>query len=273
MRIFVISDIHFEFHDEAWLPLLPDEQDFDVLVLAGDIGTAEHALAGVDRLLNHYSQVPIILVLGNHEYYHDNLISINNRFRSHFKSYKRVHLLEEDVVEINGFRFLGCVFWSDFTVMGPTVEQVLLERLDEHIGDFRLIDEDDPSNRGEAPRKLTPVSMQAMHRKSFSWLNDKLSAGDVSKTIVITHFPPTLDARNDHFVESPVSAYFQANGLDLIKKYKPPLWLYGHNHYSRVDREDETLLVSNQWGYPSENTGYTVNCIVEYQSGEGWVIG
>ncbi len=272
MRIFVISDIHFEFHDEAWLPILPDEQDFDVLVLAGDIGSGEHAFTGVDRLLDHYSQVPIILVLGNHEYYHDNLKTVNGRFREHFKSYERIHLLEENAVEIDGFKFLGCVLWSDFTVMGPTVEQALLERVDEQIGDFRLIDEDDPGNPTEAPRKLSPATMQIMHRQSRSWLNQELARGDLSKTIVVTHFPPTRDTRNDHFVESSVSAYFQANGLDLIERYKPPLWLYGHNHYSRVDREGDTLLVSNQWGYPSENTGYSIGCIVEYGDEGKWLI-
>ncbi len=39
MKIFLISDIHFEFHNNVdWLPPLPDVNQFDVLVLAGDIG-------------------------------------------------------------------------------------------------------------------------------------------------------------------------------------------------------------------------------------------
>ena len=51
MKIFLTSDVHFEFHNKIdWLPSLPAGDQFDVLVLAGDIGHGPWLETGLRRL-------------------------------------------------------------------------------------------------------------------------------------------------------------------------------------------------------------------------------
>jgi|GEM_PF-5441020 len=69
MKIFLISDIHFEFQtSKDWQPELPSEENFDALVLEGDNGTGTSAFNGIERLLKHYHYLPILLLLGNHNF-------------------------------------------------------------------------------------------------------------------------------------------------------------------------------------------------------------
>ena len=67
MKLLIYSDLHLEFD----VPLLPrangEENDFDVVVLAGDI----HApgFRGVDWASRMFEGKPTIYVPGNHEFY------------------------------------------------------------------------------------------------------------------------------------------------------------------------------------------------------------
>ena len=96
MKIHLLNDLHIEFGD-----FVPPVADADVVILAGDIGVGLGALPWVDRC---FPDKPVIYVPGNHEYYrHDlNLIEALKH-----KAPDHVHVLDNDVVEINGVRFLG----------------------------------------------------------------------------------------------------------------------------------------------------------------------
>ena len=58
--------------------------------------------------------------------------------------------------------------------------------------------------------------------------------------------------RNPQFSIGPITAYFCANVDDIIDRYQPALWIYGHNHFSNDLQRGATRLVSNQMGYPRE---------------------
>ena len=62
MKILLISDIHFEFHNNVdWLPPLPDGNKFDFLVLAGNIGHGPWLATGLRRLRRHFPDKPITM--------------------------------------------------------------------------------------------------------------------------------------------------------------------------------------------------------------------
>ena len=61
MKLRILSDLHVEFEDFE-----PPPVDADVVVLAGDIHVRHH---GVDWARERFPGVPVLYVLGNHEYY------------------------------------------------------------------------------------------------------------------------------------------------------------------------------------------------------------
>lgn len=74
MKIFPISDIHFEFY-ALYSPLrcsvfAPYTGEADIVVAAGDIHTRGR---GPESLRKVYTDREIVLVSGNHEYYHSSL--------------------------------------------------------------------------------------------------------------------------------------------------------------------------------------------------------
>lgn len=114
--------------------------------------------------------------------------------------------------------------------------------------------------------KFEPKHAQERYLESRQWLKEELSQAEENKTVVVTHFPPALLLRHAEFEVDEITAYFQANCLDLLQQHKPKLWLYGHNHWSDDRKIGSTRCVSNQFGYPNEgntNKRYKTSLIIK----------
>lgn len=107
----MLSDIHIEREPYA----LPPDLDFDVLVAAGDISDdpkqAIEFLASIGK--------PVVMVAGNHDYWsedQEHLVDLHDRLKMLRKLAKgtQVHVLEMESIIIDGVRFLGSTFWTDY---------------------------------------------------------------------------------------------------------------------------------------------------------------
>ena len=68
--------------------------------------------------------------------------------------------------------------------------------------------------------------------------------------MVITHHAPVINP-NTKYRNSDLSPAFNSlDMLDVIEKYQPQLWVYGHTHECDRQTVGKTLIVSNQLGYP-----------------------
>jgi len=107
MKLHILSDLHTEFTDFS----APDT-GADVVILAGDIGVG---LAGIEWAARRFPQVPVIYVPGNHEFYgHD--IGLTEQLKAAVPV--DIHVLNNDTLELEGIRFLGCTLWTDFNLHG-----------------------------------------------------------------------------------------------------------------------------------------------------------
>lgn len=261
LRLFVASDMHFERRRDEALPPLPDEADFDVLVLAGDIGELPDAIMGIDRLLTLFPATPVVYVAGNHEFFCGHYLHILTALREVYQGHAQVNFLEMDALELFGYTFLGCTLWSGLNGLGPKAEAEMIDNGSSVIPDFSMIgygDRDDSNGF----RPLQPRDMQILHWRSARWLEARLKVSDTKRTIVVTHFPPIMECRHEGIAVDAPSVYFQADCEFLVRRYQPALWLYGHNHYSREDRYGKTRLVSNQLGYPGEGVAFSKEKII-----------
>lgn len=262
MKIALASDVHFEFHKNQpdWVPEIA--RGCDVIVLAGDISVGSKTLEAVERINRAHPESTIVWVAGNHEFYRCDVDSQINKFVEANMSCDRMHYLENSKVEIKGMTFLGCTLWTGFDGLGEADLPYAMRATQEAISDFTLI------QNGIAQAPFTPEDATERYWKSRAWLKRELSQLDATRTVVVTHFPPCREARNVYFEESLLSAYFQANCRDLIEKYQPAVWCYGHNHYSDGFRIGKTQVISNQLGYPGErfDTRYDPDKIIELPS-------
>ena len=256
MKIQFISDFHGECYPEPdWLPPLPDENECDVLVLAGDISSGGNTIAKVRDIAHAVPKTQVIFVSGNHDFYGVEISEQIQECRAAFELDDRVHFLENSSVTIGGVRFLGATLWSGFDVLGSSKLRSAMQVAGENISDFHLIEEHTPNGT----QRFTPVSMAKRYEESRHWLSEELKKGDLHKTVVVTHFPPCREARHPGFPEGLLTCYFVANCDDLVKQYQPAAWIYGHNHWSSDFNVGRCRMVSNQLGYPPES-GFIPGC-------------
>ena len=102
MRLHILSDLHRDLAGDVAIPNL----DADVVLLAGDIDGGFDSVRWAARTFTQ----PTLLVLGNHEIVPGNEEKLA-RFRELAKN-TIVTILENEAVELNGVRFLGCTLWA-----------------------------------------------------------------------------------------------------------------------------------------------------------------
>jgi predicted phosphodiesterase len=246
MKLGIASDIHMEIQRRIVAPYSLDltSPGVDVLILAGDIDCGSKLIDSIRELSLDLPDTDIIVVAGNHEYYHGHYDNLLREFRTNFAWDDRIHFLEKEAVEIGGYRFLGCTLWSGFDCLGER-RGVLAERMvQNNINDFCVIRRD--------TGVFVPRDIKGLYQESRAWLQDELAKGNPEKTVVISHFPPSRLLRHPAFPEDDMTTYFNANCDDLMQQFQPALWVYGHNHHSDDQVIHGVRCVSHQCGYPNE---------------------
>ena len=245
MRIALFSDLHLEFNKS----LVLNAPDCDLIVLAGDVGPVQVALEFAQRLA-HQEQVPVIYVPGNHEYYGQDLEQLNQYLKEWKDPAGLVQVLLERAVTIGGIRFVGTTLWTDFKLRGEEAAAMAIEAAEKFLPDFKLI------KRGTEVLRATDVV--ELHQQARQFLEEALAKP--VPTVVISHFAPHADCCAPQFIESPITPCFITDCQDLIERFQPLCWLFGHTHHSVDFQVGTTRIVANQHGYPHEvgrTSGYS----------------
>lgn len=237
MRIQIASDLHLEMHRgnypsaEYFWPVA----DRDVLVLAGDIGTHTNAL----RFIEDEARIsPVILIPGNHEYY-----SRHSRDETDFAwrqiagSISGLHYLVAEGVAIDGMRFWGAPWYSDFR---GRRDEGFLYWVRNSLNDF--------SPRFNDSGAWTVAKHLEEHARQTELL--RAQAGQVD--VVITHWPPTRHATAPRFKGDALNGYFVNDREDLVEEIGAHCWISGHVHDAYEAAVGQTWLVGNPAGYPNE---------------------
>jgi Icc-related predicted phosphoesterase len=135
LRIAAVSDVHYGKHSQGMLqPLFAQiAQRADVLVMPGDLtdyGLAEEARV-LARDLTASVKIPIVVVLGNHDYESDQSTEIASILGE-----AGVHVLDGDAVEIQGVGFAGVKgFAGGFGrgTLGPWGERAIKQFVQESV--------------------------------------------------------------------------------------------------------------------------------------------
>ena len=245
MIIQIASDLHLEALEPSHLPG-PDAfrpaADRDVLVLAGDIGTGTLARGFIERELE---RSPVIYVPGNHEYYgYQPRAVIEAGWRRLADGHDNLHYLIAEGVEIDGVRFWGAPWYSDLW------------------GDYARLCAEDPWRVARFQNYVLDF-----HRRcngAGEWTLSKHVAAHVEQTrllerqagrvdVMITHWPPTLEAIHPKFEGDEINPYFINDREDLVRAVGAKLWISGHTHEAYDYRIGRTRCIGNPTGYVGED--------------------
>lgn len=255
LKIQYASDLHTEFD---YRPIRKNDLVGDVMVLAGDIAGSTTGLRSYLKALS--GRVPLIVILGNHEFYGYELARGRNQYRNALGRDRDpyLHFLDDDEVIIGGVRFLGSTLWSDFKNQTQGEAAQAGYDYDGGLLDFRRI----------MKAEGTPIRWQDVlerYQESLNWLTSRLSEDFSGPTVVITHHAPSFLSDAPEFFGSPISGAFSSDLESLIERFSPEIWIHGHHHSSSDYRIGKTRILCNPFGYHGleTNVDWDPRCMVE----------
>jgi hypothetical protein len=217
LKLQLLSDLHLE--TEAFDP--EPVPGAELLVLAGDI---DATWAGLRRFA-HWP-VPVLFVPGNHEFDGRDVDAALAGLRAHCAGLG-IRLLQRETALIEAadgarVRFVCTVRWSDFDLYGAAGR----ERAMRAAGYFQRVMN---ASRGGAPFDAEAVRAEGLACRA--WLEAELAKpaqGRWDRTVVVTHFAPSLRSADPRYGRQPGTASFCNADDDLIPR--ADLWLHGHLH-------------------------------------------
>ena len=233
-----------------------------MLVLAGDIGSYQQdstltrmgiADFGLGRFANW--PCPVLFVPGNHEYDGQEFDAAHARLQEVCQRLGFIWL-EREVLTMDGIRFVGCTLWTDFdalTSAQPAANEVTIgQQLAARDKAFRAANFALKKNHaliGGQP--MLAEGVRALGLQSQAWLRQALSTSVDCKTVVITHFAPSLRSADPRYGINAGTAGF-CNALDDLLP-KAELWLHGHLHCPIDYTVGGCRVVANPLGYARKN--------------------
>ncbi|WP_366929464.1 metallophosphoesterase [Mesorhizobium sp.] len=246
----------------------------DAIVCAGDLCLAnalgDHAQALIERY-----ELPMVFVPGNHEFYSpgkfprskpsDHLV-IKQTAEASGSWQHRLYVLDDDVIELGGVRFVGGTLWTDFR-MDLADEADLPRRMlsaPSQLADFSLIRLGDGT-------LLTPQVMLGFHGLTRGYIERQLAIPFAGKTVVVTHHLPHPDCTPAVYRGWDTNHLFacskEAFGEILNSEVAPALWVCGHTHHANDLHVGRTRIVCNPHGYlrvKSEwNNGFRGDLVID----------
>jgi len=259
VNIQLLSDLHLESNPHFVPQSAPGA---DVLVLAGDIGSYQNdslltRMGIADFGLGRFASwpCPVVFLPGNHEYDGQEFDAAHARLREVCQRLGFIWL-EREVVMLQGVRFVGCTLWTDFdaltsahAVTSPvTIGQQLAAREKAcRAANFAL----KKNHALIAGQPMLAEGVRALGLQSQFWLRQALSVPAEGKTVVVTHFAPSLRSADPRYGINPGTAGF-CNALDDLLP-QAQLWLHGHLHCPVDYTANGCRVVANPLGYARKN--------------------
>jgi hypothetical protein len=217
MKLQLLSDLHLE--TESYHPQPAPQAE--LLVLAGDI---DSTWAGYERFAGW--PVPVLVVPGNHEADGRDIDQAWRGLQALCARLGFVWLEKSSWLHTSTAgqhtRFVATTRWSDFDTFGPA-QRERAQRAATYF--LRLM------NSSRAGKPLDADAVRELGLADRAWLQAELELapqGRWDKTVVVTHFAPSLRSADRRYGHQPGTASFCNADDDLLPR--ADLWLHGHLH-------------------------------------------
>ena len=283
MKIKLVSDLHLEFSDIN----IQNDQDYDVLILGGDIMIAQDLHDHIAADFNPYSagsftdltrkqervqrfrdffkrcsfQFPhVIYIMGNHEFYHGKFYAAIDYMREECAKYPNVYMLEQDMKIIDDVVFVGGTLWTDMNDRDP----LTMNAIKDLMNDFRIV-----RNDKREFAKMSALDVAIRHDKTLGYIKLIVQEHKDKRCVVVGHHAPSFKSVSEQYASQTLMNGGYASDLSEFIMDHPQikLWTHGHMHQPCDYVIGETRVVCNQRGYESdgysENSGWNPNIVLE----------
>jgi Icc-related predicted phosphoesterase len=283
MKIKLVSDLHLEFSDVN----IPNGEGCDVLILSGDIMTAQELhdhpepVSNIERAIIANSQgmgrrqqaaqrfrdflkrcsfqfPHVIYVAGNHEFYHGKFPDAIQYLRTECAKFSNVYFLEMDTKEIDGVTFVGSTLWTDMNRSDP----LTLHAIGDIMNDYHVV-----RNSEHGYTKLRPAHTAARHRQSLEYIKTVVEMDPSKKYVVVGHHAPSKLStkpkyKDDHIMNG---AYSSDLSEFILDHPQIKLWTHGHTHDTFDYVLGSTRIVCNPRGYEGyePDSGWDIKIVLE----------
>lgn len=254
MKFRLMSDLHLEFEDNIldYNPVPLQEDMETVLILAGDIAVGIDALPFIDAMAKRFYHV--IYVLGNHEYYHNEVNKLRKKW-ANADLPENVTFLDDAVTVIDGVRIVGGTLWTDF----DGEDWFAMNRAKDGMNDFYCVKiKEGTKETGYRKRRWLPMDAVRAHKETLFTITETVRVPHDGPTIVVTHHLPHPLCVDKEFANHPLNPAYMTN-LDMhIEEYDIDVWCHGHTHHSIDAEVHGTRILCNPRGYTPHdiNPGY-----------------
>lgn len=254
MKIRLLSDLHMEGFRYNY-----EYAGEDVVVLAGDIHTRNRHYELISQIPDH---VNIVMVAGNHEYYHSDMTTVNDFLSGLSEMRSNFHFLDNSSVQFGDVKFIGGTMWSDFGLWGEVAGHQAEKYASNVIRDFSCIEISHNTFPG-CLRSFTTTDCKELHKEWDDYVSRQFNATQRAgtKLVLLTHFCTSENSVHPRFADSPVNPYFTSNKEHMFEYCD--LVIHGHTHDSFDYVLNGARVVCNPKGYGNENPNFNPNLIIE----------
>ena len=255
MKLQLLSDLHLE--TEAFEPT--PAPGAELLVVAGDVDSRWDGLEAFRDW-----PVPVLFVAGNHEFDRRDVATAGEALKARCTSLGLEWLECESRVHVDAagrrIRFLGTTRWSDFDLFGSAGRASAM-RAGRYFA--KVMRATWHGEVFDAPR------VRELSLRCREWLAGELHRprGAWDRTVVVTHFAPSLRSADPRYGEQPGTASFCNDDADLLPF--ADLWLHGHLHcphdYTVDSPGGGTRVVCNPRGHEhkGETAAFEPHCLID----------
>ena len=279
MKIAICSDLHLEFETIV----LQNTEGADVLILSGDI-LVERDLDMYDRrqvelgFMNKRSlrfheffqdvseKFPhVIYVAGNHEHYHGDFKHTTNELKRKLAYLKNVYVLDRDLKDIDGVKFIGSTLWTDMN----NGDQLTLYHMKAMMNDFQCVMNSNrevsykvPDLLSEVPDKMIFKTRPAkfspedafeehIRCKQYIQVCTAFLGEDPNKYVVVGHHAPSSQSIAPQYVHQHLmnGAYYTELSEFILDRPEIKLWVHGHMHDDFDYMIGDCRVICNPRGY------------------------
>lgn len=243
IKTLLLNDLHLEYSE---FPILPEHlENLDLVIAAGDIGVKLVGVKYLNRLSEQFFDlnIPILYILGNHEYYGAIYPNIKNEIVSNAGS--EVIILDNSTFTIGETLFIGSTLWSNTSI--ATDESLY------YVNDYRYISIQKESLSGTRiiTKNISPRYIDALHYTAKNYIFSKIEElrDSYNKICIITHHAPSFKSipKVDQF-----TPYFASDLTEQILNTDIDLWIHGHTHIPIEYKIRNTKIIS-KFGISDEN--------------------
>jgi predicted phosphodiesterase len=247
MKLQILSDLHA---DVCAIKPISIGDDVDAVIVAGDVceGTVK-AFAYLRRIVP--MPIPILMVAGNHEFYHSFVPRELTLARAEASNFN-IHFLENNTLTLQGVRFIGATLWTDYRIFGDANIGASMSACAAGMNDHRLI-----GWQKQPWLRFRPQEAALLHHRSRAFIDETLATPfEDGPTVVISHHAVHWNSVLPKYRTDPVTAAFVSDMTASIEAYRPAIWVHGHVHNSSDYRVDQTRIICNPHAYGSENSAF-----------------